>query len=154
MSLNWLGSLSLTSVGRGSLPAAAASSPKVAFLPDLCATTPSLTVISEAGTFQRLAAAWTNIARAYAPAWRSWSHEFAIEVEPPVPCTLPFGPKAELPYGGTFAGELSARIWLQEASSSSATTAGSPVQTPCPASTCLQITVTVLSGSIRTNGVE
>src|ERR1700730_2149553 len=31
--------------------------------------------------------------------------------------------------------------------------AGSPVQTPCPASRCLEITVTVLSGAMRRNGI-
>src|SRR6185312_11084866 len=51
------------------------------------------------------------------------------------------------------AGEDSTRIWVQEASNSSANTAGNPVQTPWPASTCLDITVTVLSGSTRTNGM-
>ena len=95
----------------------------------------------------------TSIARAVAPARRNCSHELATAVEPPVPCTLPFGSNAKLPYIGTSAGELSTRIWLQEASSSSATIAGSPVHTPCPASTCFEMTVTVLSGSIRTNGM-
>jgi len=43
-----------------------------------------LTVIWSAGTFQRLAAACTNIARAAAPALRSCSHELEIADEPPV----------------------------------------------------------------------
>ena len=62
------GATSLASLDGEIMPAAEANSPKVAFLPELCDTTPSLTVISDAGTFQRFAAAWTNIARAYAPA--------------------------------------------------------------------------------------
>src|ERR1700722_6344804 len=93
------------------------------------------------------------MARAVAPAWRSCIQEFAMAVEPPVPCTLPFGSKAKLPYIGTWAGEDSTRIWLQEGSNSPANTAGRPVQPPCPASTCLEITVTVLSGAIFTNGM-
>src|SRR3569833_653794 len=93
------------------------------------------------------------MARAVAPAWRNCIHELAIAVDPPVPCTLPLGSKAKFPYIGTFAGALSPRIWLHEASSSSATIVGSPVQTPCPASTCLESTVTVLSGSMCTKGM-
>ena len=93
------------------VPACAASSPNVAFFPDFaCETTPSLTAISPAGSFHSAAAAATNIARAVAPACRNCIQEFAIAVEPPVPCTLPFGSKAKLPYIGTFAGELSTRI--------------------------------------------
>src|SRR5689334_16409031 len=92
--------------------------------------------------------------RAVAPAWRNCIQELATAVEPPVPCTLPFGSKAKLPYIGTFAGALSTRIWLHDASSSSATIVGRPVQTPCPASTCFDSTVTVLSGSMRTKGME
>ncbi len=109
--LNWLGSFSFTSVGIGILAARAASSPNVAFFPDFaCATTPSFTVISAAGTFHSAAAASTNMARAVAPACRSCIHELATAVEPPVPCTLPFGSNAKLPYMGTRAGELSTRI--------------------------------------------
>ncbi len=89
ISVKFFGSLSLTSVGTGIAAAALASSPKLAFLPEACVRTPALTVMLSGGTFQRLAAAATSIARAAAPAWRSWSHELAIAVEPPVPCIGP-----------------------------------------------------------------
>jgi hypothetical protein len=92
------GSLSFTSCGTLSRAAAPASSPKLACFPcPACASTPSVTVISPAGTFQALAAAATSMARAVAPAWRSCIQEFATAVEPPVPWTLPFGSKAKLP---------------------------------------------------------
>ena len=95
----------------GTFAARAANSPKVAFFPVLIwATTPSLTVISAAGTCHCAAAACTSIARAVAPACRSCAHELETAVEPPVPCTLPLGSKAKLPYSGTFAGALSTRI--------------------------------------------
>src|SRR6266480_426058 len=146
------GSLRLTCVGTGSFAALPASSPKVALRPaPVCDTTPWLTLISLAGTAHALAAAATSMARAVAPAWRSCCQELATAVEPPVSWILP--PIARLPYTGTCAGALSTRIWSQDASSSSATIAGSPVQTPWPASRCLEITVTVLSGAMRTNGM-
>jgi len=146
------GSLRLTCVGTGSFAALPASSPKVALRPaPVCDTTPWLTLISLAGTAHALAAAATSMARAVAPAWRSCCQELATAVEPPVSWILP--PIARLPYMGTCAGALSTRIWSQDASSSSATIAGSPVQTPWPASRCLEITVTVLSGAMRTNGM-
>ena len=146
------GSLRVTCVGRGSLAALPASSPKVALRPvPVCDTTPWLTLISLAGTAHALAAAATSMARAVAPACRSCCQELATAVEPPVSWILP--PIARLPYMGTWAGALSTRICSQEASSSSATIAGSPVHTPWPASRCLEITVTVLSGAMRTNGM-
>ena len=81
-----MGSFSLTSVGGGTLAASAKRSAKAAVLPEAWVSTPSLTVISPTGTFQRLPAAWTNMARAVAPALRSCSHEFEIADEPPVNC--------------------------------------------------------------------
>ena len=50
---------------------------------------PADTLIDSGGTFQRFAAAPTIIARADAPALRSWSQELASDVEPPVPCAGP-----------------------------------------------------------------
>ena len=81
-----LGSFSLTSWGGGTLAASASRSPKVAVLPEAWVRTLSFTVISPTGTFQRLAAAWTNMARVVAPALRNCSHEFEIADEPPVSC--------------------------------------------------------------------
>jgi hypothetical protein len=52
-------------------------------------STPSATVISAAGTFQRFAAADTSMARAVAPVWRIWPQELAIAVLPPVPWAPP-----------------------------------------------------------------
>ena len=51
--------------------------------------TPFSTVSSEAGTvpFRLSAAALTSIARAAAPTLRICSHELAIALDPPVPCT-------------------------------------------------------------------
>ncbi len=46
---------------------------------------PPDTVISPAGTSQRVAAARTSMWRAVAPARRYCSKEFAMAVEPPVP---------------------------------------------------------------------
>ena len=83
------GSFGVTLDGAGIAAASCASSPKFALRPDECDTTPAATVTVSACTFQRLAAAATSIARAVAPAVRSWSHEFAIAVEPPVPCAGP-----------------------------------------------------------------
>ena len=153
--LKSVGFLRGTFAGTGSFAAAPASSPRVALRPvPACDTTPSLTVMSVAGTPQRAAAAATSIARAVAPASRSCCQELATAVDPPVSCAwAPIGTKARFWYVGTSAGALSTRIWAQEASSSSATIAGSPVHTPCPASRCLEITVTVLSGATRTNGI-
>ncbi len=82
-------SLSLIALGTGCFPAASASSPKVAFLPLACDTTPFCTRIASAGTFHCSAAAATSIARAAAPACRYCSNELAIAVEPPVPCAGP-----------------------------------------------------------------
>jgi len=79
----------LTVVGTGCLPAASASSPKVAFLPLACDTTPLFTCTLSAGTFHCCAAAPISIARAAAPACRYWSNEFAMAVDPPVPCASP-----------------------------------------------------------------
>src|SRR5690606_39477601 len=52
-------------------------------------TTPWLTVICEAGTLQRVAAACTSMARAVAPARRIGSQKAATVVLPPVPCIMP-----------------------------------------------------------------
>ncbi len=85
ISVKFFGSLSGTFSGTGIAAAAAASWPKLALrAPAL--STPSLTVMLCGDTFHCLAAAATSIARAVAPALRSWSHEFAIAVDPPVPC--------------------------------------------------------------------
>jgi hypothetical protein len=119
------GSLSVTLAGTASAAAASASSPNVALrLLAAWLTTPSRTVISAAGTFQRLAAADTSMARAVAPVWRSWSHELAMAVLPPVPC---IGPKARLLKRLASAGAPSTFTCGQAASSSSATMVARPV---------------------------
>ncbi len=41
------------------------------------------------GTPHFVAAAERSIARAVAPAFRSWAHELAMALLPPVPCTGP-----------------------------------------------------------------
>ncbi len=87
------GSFSFGASGGFTLAASASSSPNPARLPDACATTPSATVISAAGTPHALAAASTNIVRAAAPAVLSCVQELAMAEEPPVPC----GPCMELP---------------------------------------------------------
>src|SRR5262249_30793736 len=137
----------------GCVAASPTSSPKVTRLPEGCATTPSLTVTSDARTDQRCAAAATSIARAVAPASRNCCHELAIGVEPRSPRTSLFGSNARLPYVGSFDGTASARICFQDAPNSSASTAERPVHTRRRTSTCLQINVTVLSGLMRTRGV-
>ncbi len=81
------GSFSTGFCGGATLAAAATSSPKCACLPDLAwLTTPFCTVTSAAGTLQVVAAAWTNMARAAAPALRSCIQELEIAEDPPVPC--------------------------------------------------------------------
>ena len=79
-----LGSFRVGLSGGVTLAASASSSPKPALLPLGWPTTLSLTVISPAGTLHLVAAACTNIARAPAPALRSWSQELEIADEPPV----------------------------------------------------------------------
>src|SRR5208282_3836468 len=139
------GAFSFGFCGTGRLEARAASAPKCALLPDgLCATTPFSTVISAAATCHSAAAAATSISRAAAAASRSCIHEFATDVEPPVPCKW----KIKLLYSAASAGANSARICAQSASSSSATMVLRPVVMPWPLSRCLMITVTVLSGAI------
>ena len=85
ISVKSLGSFSETPSGTGSLAAASARSPKVARLPDLWVSTPLETTISSAGTFQASTAACTSMARAAAPALRSWSQLLLTAVDPPVP---------------------------------------------------------------------
>src|SRR5215467_15040719 len=64
MTFQSFGSLSLTSVGGSSLPAAAATAPKVVFFPDAaCVMVPFWAVHSPAGTFHSLAAASISIMR-------------------------------------------------------------------------------------------
>ena len=116
-------SLSLTLVGTGSNAAAADSSPKLAFLPFAWNTTPFFTWIESGGTFHCFAAAATSIARAAAPACRYCSNELAMDDEPPVICA----PKVVCPYRLASAGAPVARICDHAASSSSATSVGSPV---------------------------
>ncbi|OIQ64577.1 hypothetical protein GALL_538720 [mine drainage metagenome] len=82
-----LGSFSLGAFGGVTLAASGRSSAKVALLPEAWPTTPSFTVISPAGRFHLLEAASTNMARAEAPAWRSWVQLLAMADDPPVPCT-------------------------------------------------------------------
>jgi len=80
-----LGSFRVGVSGGVTLAASAISAPNPALLPLAAwATTPSLTVIWPTGTFHRVAAACTNIARAAAPALRSCSQELEIADEPPV----------------------------------------------------------------------
>ena len=82
-------SFNLIVVGTGWRPAASANSPNVALLPLAWNTTPFFTCTESAGTFHWSAAAAIIIARAAAPACRYCSNEFAIAVEPPVPCAGP-----------------------------------------------------------------
>ncbi len=89
INLNCFESLSFTSAGTGIAAAFSASSPKLAFRPPLCETTPFATLISAAGTCQVSAAAATSMARAVAPALRLCSYELAIALLPPVPCIGP-----------------------------------------------------------------
>ena len=84
ISVNRAAVFSATSPGTGWRPAASASSPKPACLPDACDSTPAATVISEAGTPQACAAAPTSMARADAPAWRIGSHRSLMLDDPPV----------------------------------------------------------------------
>jgi hypothetical protein len=84
MNFQSFASFNLTSVGTGIAAAAVASCPNVARLP-AAVTTPSFTAIDCGETLHCFAAAATIMARAVAPALRSWSHEFAMAVEPPVP---------------------------------------------------------------------
>src|SRR5260221_659482 len=144
-----LGSLSFTSAWTFCFAASLASWPKVAFF-SFQEITPFETRISEAGACHFSAAAATSIARATAPALRSCSHELASAVLPPVPCA---GPHSRLLYFAASAGAPSTRIWLQSASSSSATSVGRPVYVPWPISRCFTITVTVLSVPMRTKAL-
>jgi len=84
ISLNCDGSFNATFCGTGCCAAATAISPNVARCAPLLST-PLLTPMLEAGTFQRCAAAETSIERAVAPAWRICSKLLAIAVDPPVP---------------------------------------------------------------------
>ena len=70
--------------GKPTLAAATDNSPKLAFFPELCETTPSFTSHSLVGTCHCCAAAPTSIARALAPASRMGSHRSLMLVEPPV----------------------------------------------------------------------
>ena len=72
-----------------------------------------------------------------------------MAVEPPVPCM----PKARFLYFSTSAGACSPRTWLQSASSSSATRTARPDIGPWPISMCLERTVTVSSGAMRTKAL-
>ncbi len=117
------GSLSGTCLGTGIVPASTASSPydRLRFEPAWC-TAPSLVVHSDAGTFQRLAAAATSIARAAAPAPRSSGYITAMLVLPPVVMSLNTGSAYWFS-----AGAISTRMRSQGRSSSSATSIGKPV---------------------------
>ena len=70
ITVHWSRGFSATSAGTCSLAAASANSPNVACLPDAWETTPFSTLISPAGTFHCLAAAFTSMVRASAPALR------------------------------------------------------------------------------------
>ena len=85
-----------------------------------------LSVVHSLGlTRQSFAAAATSIARAVAPARRSWSQLIGIEREPPALC---------LPYTLGLIGACSTRTVDQSASSSSATIIGNDVLMPWPIS--------------------
>ena len=84
MSVKFLRSLSGGSPGTGSLEAASASWPNVAFFPSGPVMTPFSTLQSAGFTFHWFAAAWTSMARALAPTCRICSHEFDVLEEPPV----------------------------------------------------------------------
>src|SRR5436190_6615546 len=150
ISLKLSGSFSFGSAGGAIALAATASSPNVAVWPPGALTTPSATAIESAATFHCAAAAWTNIARAAAAALRYCSHEFATELEPPVPCR----PSDRFAYLVASAGANSATIWSQAASSSSAINVDKPVVTPWPLSRCLMMAVTLLSAPIFTNALN
>ena len=126
ISVNCDGSFNATPVGTSSLPAASASSPKAALLPDAWLTTPLLTVISAAGTLHCLAAAATSMALAVAPTVRYCIQAFGTLMEPPVP----WMPSSRWRYSATLAGAASTRICDQSASSSSAIIVARPVYTP------------------------
>ena len=112
----------LPASGVGCCAAAIANSPNVADLAP-CDTTPSLTVISLAGTCHCAAAADTSMDRAAAPAWRICIKLLAIAVLPPVPCC----PINRLAYLAVLAGACSHSTWLQAASNSSAIQVARPV---------------------------
>ena len=148
ISVKSFGSFSVTCAGGGSAAAFDASSPKVARRPDAGMRHHA----ARDGDLRRrdlplAAAAATSIARAVAPAWRSCSHEFAIAVLPPVPCT---GPK-----------EVVVALWRRRARPRRAPApsrrraprrGSSRARCTCPGRTrCACETVTVLSGAMRTN---
>jgi hypothetical protein len=97
---------------------------------------------SDAGTFHVAAAAATSIWRPTAPARRSGSQFIDVAVDPPATCT---------PYFAWSAIACSMTTALHWTSSSSATSIGSIVLTPCPTSGFFAMIVTTPSLPMRMN---
>src|SRR5216683_3295102 len=97
-------------------------------------------------TFHSVAAAWSNMSRAAAPALRIGSHEERTLELPPVPCI----PNAGLKYS-LAAGANSVWIFFQSQSNSSAAIMQSAVRIPCPISdlSIMMVTTSVVEMSIH-----
>src|SRR5215470_14693938 len=144
------GSLSFTSFGCSSLPAASATLPNVVLRPDgACVMTLADALHSDTGTFHCSAAAWISISRAAAPPLRTYSCDSRMPRLPPVP---------KSPHG-----RLRATLWPgvgysvvtfdQSHSNSSATSWARPVSVPWPISERAIRMTTVSSGLITTHAV-
>jgi hypothetical protein len=124
--------------------AAAATSSAYAFcFPSGPNTTPFFVCSRPAETPHSAAAATTSIARAVAPALRNGSHNSRMLRLPPVRCC---------PYDSS-SGACRMRTLAQSASSSSATSIGNDVRTPCPISERVTHTVTTPLAPISTNAL-
>src|SRR5688572_33314915 len=110
-------------------------------------TSPLSVVIELAGTPHVSAAAETSITRAVAPASRSTFHIPRTLLLPAVSCCPP---KLGLPYFLASAGVHSVLIFVQSKSSSSATSIGIDVITPCPISSIVSMIRTLSSLLTRT----
>src|ERR1700720_2972090 len=95
-------------------------------------------------TVHCVAAAWSSMSRAAAPALRIGSHEDRTLELPPVPCI----PNAGLKYS-LAAGANSVRIFFQSQSSSSAAIIQSAVRIPCPISDLSIMIVTSSLGEMN-----
>src|ERR1700685_3666070 len=100
-------------------------------------------------TFHCVAAAWSSMSRAEAPALRIGSHEDRTLELPPVPCI----PNAGLKYS-LAAGANSVRIVFQSQSSSSAAIMHSAVRIPCPISDLSIMMVTASLGEISIHALS
>ena len=145
-SVHSLGSFSLTSVGGRICAAAAAISPNLSVRPlGTWVMTPLCARHSAAGTSQRVPAAASSISRAAAPALRSTCWELRTERLPPVDMFPHARCRRMFSSGATY----SVLTLLQSHSSSSATSMGKAVDTPCPISALATRMVTESSGAIR-----